>query len=575
MSGFTNKIAVLILILFGIFIYLPGIYSETGITSKDEYLLTLRTPMEMVERGEYLTPYLDQTPRLKKPPLLYWLISANYKAFGINLLSARAWGIFFGIGLSVLSMLIYRKLFEEEASGKLHGMLFGFVPGLLVLTSAGTSIQARLALLDLPLAFFVTLSVYFFLLWKDGGRRRYVFCAAIACALSALTKGPVGPGVALFAVLLNYFILGGWAEFRKRWSEVVVAILIFFVVLLPWPLVMYFKWGDLFTAELLNELVHSRFSGSYSTGSDAVIGGLLLLLLPWSFLYIRAFLSMLLHGLESKYKRQLWLLGWTLAALLPFLLLKVKFERYVIVALPPAVMMLCAMPYKSLLWKGITHRFSALFYTAIGLFFISFGYWFMLTNSAVLILLILFLAFFFCYMWRAGGSERSKSFVVAAVAVGLFNMALFGLLYPGFGIQKTPPELLYVLEQRPKEVFYYKSDNPGMLSIRLKRSIQKVLTPNDLKKGADKGIYLIVEDRLKKDLKHLSMLAGVSIDEPLLSFKSFYSRRSWVKFAREGVTGDDWRTAFKERSLDTLKTGFGLYFISSSPANNNNSWEAL
>jgi hypothetical protein len=164
---------------------------------------------------------------------------------------------------------------------------------------------------------------------------------------------------------------------------------------------------------------------------------------------------------------------------------------------------------------------------------------------------------------------------VAIVAAGLFNMALFGLLYPGFGIQRTPPELLYVLKQRPAEVFYYKGDNPGMLSIRMKRSVQKVITPADLKSGADRGIYLIVEDRLVPDLKYVSMLAGVTVHEPLLIFDSFYSRRSWIKFAREGTTRDDWRMAFKERSIDGLKTGFGLYYISSTSTAIRSGWEPL
>jgi 4-amino-4-deoxy-L-arabinose transferase-like glycosyltransferase len=563
------------LVVFGFLIYLPGLYTETGITSKDEYLLTLRTPMEMVERGEYATPYLDSVPRLKKPPLLYWLISANYKLFGINLLSARVWGVFFAIGMSVLTMLIYRELFEEDESPVMRGAgigLQGLVPALLVLTSAGASIQARLALLDLPLAFFVTCSVYFFLLWKGAGRSRYLYLGAVACALSAMTKGPVGPGVAVLAALLSFFILGGWGELRRRWTDVAISILIFFAVVLPWPIAMYLKWGELFTGELFNELVSARFMSSYSTGPEVVIGGLMLLLLPWSFLYVRAFLSMFLHGLEPRYTRQLWLLGWTLAALLPFLLLKVKFERYVIVALPPAVMMLCSVPYKSSLWKGVAHRACALFYTALGLFFISFGYWFKLMNGAVLALLVFFVGLFFFYMWRAGGKEREKSFLVAVVMAGLFNMALFGLLYPGFGIQRTPPELLYVLKQRPAEVFYYKGDNPGMLSIRLKRSVQKVITPADLKEGADKGIYLIVENRLVSDLKYVAMLAGVTVHEPLLRFETFYSRRSWIKFAREGADKDDWRMAYKDRSLDGLKTGFGLYFISSSSTAIRSGW---
>src|SRR5215813_436382 len=39
---------------------------------------------EMVEAHQWLLPTNDGTPRLQKPPLLYWLIIISYKLFGIN-----------------------------------------------------------------------------------------------------------------------------------------------------------------------------------------------------------------------------------------------------------------------------------------------------------------------------------------------------------------------------------------------------------------------------------------------------------------------------------------------------------
>ena len=66
-----------------------GIGEHTGVTGKDEYFLGLRTTMCMVEQDAWLVPCLDGSPRLKKPPMVYWLTRASYELFGVSLGSAR------------------------------------------------------------------------------------------------------------------------------------------------------------------------------------------------------------------------------------------------------------------------------------------------------------------------------------------------------------------------------------------------------------------------------------------------------------------------------------------------------
>lgn len=59
-----------VIFVMGLALLLPSIWSETSITASDEYALTFRTPMEMKERGQWLTPYCNEEPRLRKPPLM-------------------------------------------------------------------------------------------------------------------------------------------------------------------------------------------------------------------------------------------------------------------------------------------------------------------------------------------------------------------------------------------------------------------------------------------------------------------------------------------------------------------------
>src|SRR5262245_15842259 len=148
-----------LIFLLGLVLFSPSIWRETSIAGSDEYSLSLRTPMEMAERGEWLTPWLDGKPRLRKPPLLYWATLASYKMFGVHLASARMWGVLAGAGLAVCACLFARELSRSN----------GLLAGLLTLGSLGVAIEARQAMLDLPLALFSALAVLQWVRWLRHG----------------------------------------------------------------------------------------------------------------------------------------------------------------------------------------------------------------------------------------------------------------------------------------------------------------------------------------------------------------------------------------------------------------------
>ena len=50
-------------------------------------------PQQMLARGDWLTPYVNGVRSLDKPPLLYWLIAACYRIFGVTEFAARIPGI--------------------------------------------------------------------------------------------------------------------------------------------------------------------------------------------------------------------------------------------------------------------------------------------------------------------------------------------------------------------------------------------------------------------------------------------------------------------------------------------------
>ena len=89
--------------------------------------------METLERDTWFTPWVNDEPRLRKPPLLYWSILLTYKLFGIHPFSARIWGVLAGAGLAACSVLLYRELFRKG----------GLLAGLITLSVITVAIEAE------------------------------------------------------------------------------------------------------------------------------------------------------------------------------------------------------------------------------------------------------------------------------------------------------------------------------------------------------------------------------------------------------------------------------------------------
>src|SRR3982751_5583849 len=79
--------------LFVILIALAGLLHVATIGTGDLYSQTegqyAGAAREMVESHQWLLPTNEGISRLQKPPLLYWLIAASFKLFGINTAAAR------------------------------------------------------------------------------------------------------------------------------------------------------------------------------------------------------------------------------------------------------------------------------------------------------------------------------------------------------------------------------------------------------------------------------------------------------------------------------------------------------
>ncbi|MFQ3618006.1 MAG: glycosyltransferase family 39 protein [Cyanobacteriota bacterium] len=245
-----------------------------GLVDETEPLFAEAT-RQMVETGDWITPYFNERPRFDKPPLIYWLMAIAYKTIGTNewavrlpsALSASALVVF---GFFTLLRFGYSRPSWSESSGRAaenteptppppispspHPQWFpAFLGSGLMALNLQTIAWARTGVSDMLLSACVGGALLAFF-WgyaspEDSSRRwvreRWYLAFFVLCGLGVLTKGPVGvvlPGAAVAAFLLY---LGNWRTVLRE-MRVVRGGLVFLAIALPWYILVTYANGEKF-----------------------------------------------------------------------------------------------------------------------------------------------------------------------------------------------------------------------------------------------------------------------------------------------------------------------------------------
>ena len=314
---------------------------------------------EMVESGDWVTPHFNYVPRFEKPVLYYWLAALTYRVAGVGAAAARFPSALAGLGLALLSFAIARRWFDRPTAT---------LAGLVTATSFGYVIMARQALPDLTLAFLVTLTTWGAMVaWLDdpppgvsgerreGQRRWWLLIAAAAAAGAVLTKGPVG--LVLPAVIVAPLVAGevwaGRSAWRVRPADVVIGLLVFLALAVPWFLSMSLVHGvgyldRFFIGENVARFATARYNDPRPLWYyvPIVAGGML----PWSP-FMLLWLPSITHAIGRGYRipiTELRLIWWALAPLLFFTASIGKQPRYILPILPPLAILLARTVHQQL-----------------------------------------------------------------------------------------------------------------------------------------------------------------------------------------------------------------------------------
>ena len=304
---------------------------------------------EMLWRNDWITPYLNGSPYLNKPPLLYWLIATATSIFGSTEFAAR-------LPISLVGWL--GIVIAWKWTRELWGIYPSRIAALMLSVTLGWFIFTHQILIDVLLGTLLLSSNYF--LWRSLYQpRSWVnwFGAYFSLAFCVLTKGLIGVTFPLISCLALIVVRQDWKIIKR--IKLSQGLLLVLAIVLPWFIAVeqanpgflhYFVVN-----EHLDRLLDRRFPPDYEVSKISAVGYLAITAcwcFPWvlflpsvvKFTYQewrRGFLDNA-SVLDRKNSDGIFLLGiGTIAPIILFLPLASRLIYYSIPAIPGYVI-LCA-----------------------------------------------------------------------------------------------------------------------------------------------------------------------------------------------------------------------------------------
>lgn len=288
--------------------------------------------LEMFERGDFLSTYLNGEPRYDKPILIYWLQAASVLAFGVDEFAFRLPSALCATLWVALTFLFARRYFGAQTA---------MLAAALMATSLGVYVIGRAATADALLNMLIAASM--FAAWRHlelahhgesarrdrSDRRAWLLATHAAIGLGFLAKGPVAILIPLavtflFCVLRRDLRTWAWAAFDP------LGLLLFAAIALPWYAVILHKEGWAFVQGFFLKHNLDRFGGTLQGHAGSLVYYVPVVLvgtLPFTALLIRV-----LTRIKQVWRDDLqcYLLLWFAFVLVFFSLSGTKLPHYVL-----------------------------------------------------------------------------------------------------------------------------------------------------------------------------------------------------------------------------------------------------
>lgn len=306
---------------------------------------------EMFESGNFLEIFYNYEPRYNKPPLTYWLIASSSAIFGLNEFAIRLPIVLMAIGSIWFTYLIGRQLYGNKG-GLYAMMMMAFSVQLLAVKQYASP--------EIPLTFFFTLTMYYFLKGFELRKSKYMILAFVVLGLTVLTKG--FPYIIVIAGILGlYVLLKGPFTMSRIWGDVKllklhIGIPVALLIGLSWVIFMYLKDG----AEFWEIYYRETFGRALSKETNGPKPFFYLEVISWSILpYSLAFFFALIKWVKDwkKASKALFPICWFIVMFVIFTVAKGKIPTYMIQAHPAMLLMIVPLLLeyepKLALWKTL------------------------------------------------------------------------------------------------------------------------------------------------------------------------------------------------------------------------------
>lgn len=285
---------------------------------------------EMFERADFLSTWLNGSPRFDKPILIYWC-----QALFVWLLGPTEWAFRLPSALAATVWAQSVGVFAWQRFGKSAGMLASGI----VATSLGPHIIGRAATADALLNMLLALALLDGWRHLESGRRAPLLRSYLWIGLGVLTKGPIAllvPGATTLLFCLSSRQFGKWL--RSVFDP--IGWLILLAVTVPWYAAALAIHGQDFIDGFILKHNVERFSGSMEGHSGSLFYYVLMiptLLLPWLAWLVGA-LRRLPGDLTAPLPRFLWI--WFGFVTVFFSLSGTKLPHYALYGCTPAFLLL-------------------------------------------------------------------------------------------------------------------------------------------------------------------------------------------------------------------------------------------
>jgi 4-amino-4-deoxy-L-arabinose transferase-like glycosyltransferase len=306
------------------FLFALGLGSHAYLVPSEARYIEI--PRQMLITGDWLTPRINGVPYFEKPPLFYWMQAAALGLFGMDEWAGR-------ITTALLMTLTCLLAFANGCM--LYSRRAGLLAALMLATSLMGYALAHVAMLDVPVAFFITLMLTCFIAAQKTQNRHYYLLMYAASALAVMSKGLIG-------MVIPGLVIGGWIIISNQWkilkeARLITGLCVFLLIAAPWHILMARAHPDFLSFYFIHEhftrfltTEHKRTAPWWFFIAITAVG-----ILPWLGLLPSA-----LRRLNTKNAMDLFLLLWILLPLLFFSASSSKLLSYIFPIFPPLAVLL-------------------------------------------------------------------------------------------------------------------------------------------------------------------------------------------------------------------------------------------